>query len=146
KRIAANLGLALLKVKRPWRAAWTSRGLYPDGWLRPGRPASLRIFAQDDDATQNVKVAVTLDSPPEATGEVSYAVGTARGTLAPTIRAVPETTVCVPAGGYADVTVRSQRAARINGPPFEPKREPPRSVGLIVSGVTVSPTGNPCTR
>jgi len=145
KRLAANLGLALLKVKRPWRAAWVSSGLYPDGWLRPGRPATVRVFAQKGEPTQNVRVAVTLDSPPEATGEVSYTVGTTRGSLAPTIRAVPETTVCVPAGGHADVTVRSQRAARISGPPFEPKPEPRRAAGLIVSGVTLSPTGNPCT-
>ena len=145
KRVGANLGLMLLKVKRPWRATWTSTGLYPDGWLRPGRPALLRVFAQKDEPTQNVKVAVTLDSPPEATGEVTYAVGSTRGRLAPTIRAVPATKVCVPAGGHADVAVRSQRAARINGPPFEPKPEPRRNVGLIVSGVTVSPTGNPCT-
>ena len=145
ERVGANLGLMLLKVNRPWRATWTSRGLYPDGWLRPGRPASLRVFARKDEPTQNVKVAVTLDSPPEAEHVVAYEVAGTRGTLAPTIRAVPETKVCVPAGGYADVTVRSQRAARINGPPFEPKPEPARNVGLIVSGVTVSPTGNPCT-
>ncbi len=145
KRVGANLGLMLLKVKRPWRATWTTRGLDPDGWIRPGRRASIRVFAGPDEPTQNVKVAVTLDSPPEAQHVVRYSVGGARGTLAPTVRAVPETRVCVPAGGHADVRVRSGRAARINGPPFGPKPEPRRSVGLIVSGVTVSPTGNPCT-
>jgi hypothetical protein len=145
KQLAAKGPLILMKVKRPWRAAWTSRGLYPDGWIRPGRPASIRVYAGPDDPTQNVKVAVTLDSPPEAKHDVSYTVGDTTGTLAPTIRAVPETKVCVPKGGYADITVRSQPAARIGPPPIGPFRGKKRSVGLIVSGAQVSPTGNPCT-
>jgi hypothetical protein len=144
-RLAANLGLALLKLKRPWRAAWTTTGLDPDGWIRPSRRASIRVYAVHDEPTQEVKVAVTLDSPPEAEGVVTYTVGTATGTLAPTIRAVAETTVCVPANRHADVPIRSQTAATINGPPFGPKPEPRREVGLIVSGVQLSSTGNACT-
>jgi Dolichyl-phosphate-mannose-protein mannosyltransferase len=142
---AANLGLTLLKLQRPWRAAWTTVGLAPDGWIRPSRRASIRVFAVKDEPTQEVKVAVTLDSPPEAQRVVTYMVGNATGTLAPTIRAVAEATVCVPAGGHADLPVRSQPAATINGPPFGPKPEPRREVGLIVSGVQLSSTGNPCT-
>jgi hypothetical protein len=144
-RVAENVGLVLVKVKRPWRVAWVNSGLYPDGWIRPRRPASVRVFAKRDEPTQNVKVSVTLDSPPEATGDVAYAVGTAHGTLAPTVRAVAETSLCVPEGGHADVTVRSGRAATIAGPPYGPKPEPQRQVGLIVSGVQLERTGSPCT-
>jgi hypothetical protein len=145
-RVAANVGLGLVKVKRPWRAAWVSRGLEPDGWIKPGRPTFIRVFAVPDDPSENVKVAVTLDSPPEATGPVRYRIGTTSGSLAPTLRTVAETKVCVPAGGHADVPVRSARAGRIGEPPFgpEPSRRM-RTVGLIVSGVSVSPTPNQCT-
>ena len=33
-----------LEVERPYRAAWISRGLDPDGWTRPGRRASIHVF------------------------------------------------------------------------------------------------------
>ena len=29
---------------RPWRADWVTRGLYPDGWSRPGRVAHIKVF------------------------------------------------------------------------------------------------------
>lgn len=145
EQVGANVGLVLLKVKRPWRVGWASQGLYPDGWIRPGRPASIRVFAEPGNPTETVKLAVTLDSPPEATRRVSYRVGTAYGSLAPTVRAVAETMVCVPAGGHADVAVQSERSATIAGPPFGPKPEPNRDIGLIVSGAEASHTGNPCT-
>jgi hypothetical protein len=103
------------------------------------------VFAVPGDPSENVKVAVTLDSPPEAIGEVRYRIGTTSGSLAPTARTVAETKVCVPAGGHADIPVRSERAARIGGPPFGPKPGRKRTVGLIVSGVQVAPTGNDCT-
>jgi hypothetical protein len=145
KQIVPNGGIVLEKVKRPWHVGWASSGLYADGWIRPGHPASIRVFAEKDNPTEQVKLAVTLDSPPEAQHSVSYHVGTTTGTLAPTIRAVAQTTVCVPAGGYADVTVSSERTATIAGPPFGPPPGPKREIGLIVSGAQVSHTGNPCT-
>jgi hypothetical protein len=143
-RLAANVGMTLDKLTRPWRATWLSKGLYPDGWIRPGRPASIRVFAEHGNPTEKVKLAVTLDSPPEAQRSVSYRVGTATGSLAPSVRAVAETKVCVPAGGHADVPVQSEQTAVIAGPPFGPKPGPERKVGLIVSGASVEHTGNPC--
>jgi hypothetical protein len=144
KQVAGNVGLSLQKVKRPWRATWVSRGLYPDGWIRPEYPAAIRVFAEPGNPTEQVKLSVTLDSPPEAQHSVSYRVGNATGSLAPTVRAVAGTTVCVPAGGHADVPVRSGRTARIAGPPFGPAPGPKREIGLIVSGASVEHTGNPC--
>jgi hypothetical protein len=143
-QVSANVGLVLLKVGQPWRVGWVSRGLYPDGWMRAGQKASIRVFAEPGNPTEEVELAVTLDSPPEATGPVTYKVGKTRGSLAPTVRTVAKTLVCVPAGGHADVRVKSQRAARIAGPPFGPMPEPKRDVGLIVSGAEVAHTGKPC--
>jgi hypothetical protein len=145
KQLDTNAGLTLSKVERPWRATWVSRGLEPDGWIRPARPGFIRVFAAPGDPSKNVKVAVTLDSPPEATGDVHYRVGTRSGLLAPTVRAVAKTKVCVPAGGHADVRVGSGLAGRIGAPPFGPYPGPKRNVGLIVSGVEVKPTANECT-
>jgi hypothetical protein len=144
-QVASNAGLVLVETTRPWRVGWLSSGLDPDGWLRPGQPARIRVFAERGNQTEKVRLAVTLDSPPEATGPVTYRVGTAKGSLEPTIRATAETVVCVPSGGYADVRVESNRAARIAGPPFGPAPEPDRDVGLIVSGAQAAHTGDSCT-
>jgi hypothetical protein len=143
--VATNVGLVLEKVERPWRVGWASRGLYADGWIRPDSPATIRVFAEPGNPTETVQLSVTLDSPPEAQQSVGYTVGKATGSIAPTVRAVAETAVCVPQGGHADVEVRSERAAVIAGPPFGPMPEPSRGVGLIVSGAQAAHTGNPCT-
>ena len=145
EQVVANVGLVLLKVERPWRVSWASHGFYPDGWIRPGRPATIRVYPERGNPTEIVKLAVTLDSPPEAKRSVTYQVGQTTGSLAPTNRAVAETPVCIPRGGHADVEVRSEQTAIISGPPFGPKQGPRRGIGLIVSGAVASHTGNPCT-
>jgi hypothetical protein len=144
-QVAQNVALTLLKVTRPWRVGWATTGLYPDGWIRPGHPATVRVFPEAGNPTEKVEVTVTLDSPPEATGAVSYTVGTAKGSLAPTVRGMATTIVCVPPGGHADVEVRSGKTARIAGPPYGPAPEPERDIGLVVSGVSAAHTGSPCT-
>jgi hypothetical protein len=48
-----NYGLDVLEVERPYRAAWISSGLDPDGWTRPGRRASIHVFG---DAPTNVSL------------------------------------------------------------------------------------------
>ena len=69
KQVAANVGLTLLKVKRPVARDLGEPGLYPDGWITPG-PSGLRSGSSRSRATarRTSSVAVTLDSPPEATG------------------------------------------------------------------------------
>jgi hypothetical protein len=49
----ANQGLEILHVERPYRAAWWSVGLDPDGWTRPGRRAWIHVV-------DNASVRVTL--------------------------------------------------------------------------------------
>jgi len=46
RRVATMHGLILLRAKRPYRAVWTTVGLDPDGWTRPGRPARIRVFGR----------------------------------------------------------------------------------------------------
>ena len=49
---AANVGLVLRQVDRPYRAQWATRGLDSDGWTRPGRPATIRVYAAPDAPAQ----------------------------------------------------------------------------------------------
>lgn len=144
-QVAANTGLTLLRAERPYRARWATRGLEPDGWTRPGRTAWIRVFAERDNPTESVTVSVALDAPPEAEATTGYRVGGVSGSVAPGARAVVDLAVCVPAGGHADVPLRSERAATIAGPPFGPALGPLREVGVVVHSVETSPTGEACT-
>ena len=140
----ANNGLVLLAAERPYRALWASSGLQQDGWTTPGRAATIRVYAAPGAKAQRVKVSVSLDAPPEAQAPTAYRVGTATGTVPPGSRGTAETEVCVPAGGHADVPVSTARSATIAGPPLDPKPGPLRDVGLVLSGVQITPTGKDC--
>ncbi len=78
---AANTGLVLLIAERPYRALWSTRGLDPDGWTRPGRRATVRVYAEPGKGRQRVRVAVALDAPPEAQASVPYRLGEATGSV-----------------------------------------------------------------
>jgi hypothetical protein len=52
--------LQLVRVSRPLRAAWDMAGVSPDGWLRAGRPATLRLYESPAEAGGCVKVGLTL--------------------------------------------------------------------------------------
>jgi hypothetical protein len=137
---AANVGLVLNLAERPYRALWATRGLDADGWTRPGRPATVRIFAEPRRPSSLVRVSIVLDSPPEASAPVEYRLGDAVGAVAPGMRSVAVTEICVPARGHADQTLVAGRAATIAGLPLLPKPGP-RTVGLAVSGVQLEPLG-----
>src|SRR5262249_27029119 len=65
-----NTGLVLRQVERPYRAQWATRGLITDGWTRPDRPATIRVYADPDAGTREVRVTALLDAPPEGRREV----------------------------------------------------------------------------
>ena len=138
---AANAGLALVLAERPYRALWATRGLDVDGWTRPGRPATVRVYAEPRQPSRLVRVSVALDSPPEATAPVRYRLGNAAGSVAPGMRSVAVTETCVPAGGHANLALVAGRAATIAGPPLGPEPGSPRAVGPVVSGVQLEPLG-----
>ena len=143
-QLAATGGLVLLTVERPYRALWATDGLDPDGWTRPSHAAKIRVFAEPGRAPQLVRVAVSLDAPPEARTAAAYRLDTASGTIAPGSRVAAEASVCVPRGGHADLTLGAPRSATIAGPPFGPERGQLREVGVVVSGVRLTPTGEAC--
>jgi hypothetical protein len=141
---ASNLGLVVQSVERPYRALWATSGLDVDGWTRPGRPATIRLYAAPGRPAGLAQVTATLDAPPEATGAVSYRLGRARGTVAPGARAQVAQAVCLPAGGHADVRLVADRSATIGGPPIGPAQGPSRDVGVALSGVQVAPADEAC--
>jgi hypothetical protein len=137
---AANVGLMLIIAERPYRALWATRGLDADGWTRPGRAATVRVFAEPGQPSRLVRVSIVLDSPPETSAPVDYRLGDAAGAVAPGMRSVAVREICVPARGHADETLVTGRAATIAGLPLLPKPGP-RTVGLAVSGLQLETLG-----
>jgi hypothetical protein len=141
---ATNAGFVVQAVDRPYQARWASRGLDSDGWTRPGRTATIRVYALPGEARRLLTVTALLDAPPEAGGAVSYRLGDAHGTVAPGQRSQAAATVCVPGDGHADLTLTAGKSASIAGPPLGPDAEPPRDVGVALSGVQVADAGRSC--
>jgi hypothetical protein len=139
---AGNNGLVLVLADRPYQALWATRGLDVDGFARPGRPATIRVYGPRRKASRRLQVTVTLDSPPEASGPVAFRLGGAHGSIAPGERLATRIEVCAPTGGHADLTLVTGRAATIDGPPLGPDPGPKREVGPVLSGVELERAGD----
>ena len=53
--VATAGALALVRVRRPDRLAWATRGAGDDGWIRANRRATVRIFAGDRPLRRDVR-------------------------------------------------------------------------------------------
>jgi hypothetical protein len=145
-RLAAQEGLELLEVERPYRLEWATRGLDVDGWVRPGRPATVRVFARPEAPAQVAMLDVVLKAPP--TESVSYRLSSESGSRAASAASdaavLERLELCVPAGGYADARVDAETAAVIPGPALGPVPSPPRRVGVRVESITLAWDGRSC--
>jgi hypothetical protein len=141
---AAANGLVVQAVDRPYRALWATRGLGVDGWTRPGTPATIRVYSAPGQASRVTQVTAALDAPPEATGPVPYRLGDSRGTVPPGQRAQASASVCLPADGHVDLKLEADKSATIAGPPLGPEEEPPRDIGVALSGVQVASGDEAC--
>jgi hypothetical protein len=145
-RHAANVGLEVTAVVRPYRALWASQGLDPDGWTRRARPATIRVYGRQSEAAQLVEVEIALQAPAGAPAlyNISAPADVRAGPLfAGTMRS-EVVSVCVPARSTADVTVTGWSNARVVGPPLGPEVESSRAVGVGVNSVTVRAKGLDC--
>ena len=111
-------GLKLIQAEQPWRTDWLSFGLYDDGWTRPGVTARVRVFATPDQRGDILRgLTLGIRAPDGVTSrpfELSSNQGAVHGS------ASQDTTfegihVCVPAGGYADVRLRTSGSSAIPG-------------------------------
>jgi hypothetical protein len=122
-RIAGNVrvlrnDVMLIDAAMPWRLDWLTTGLHADGWTRPGVPARIRVYAapgQRGPVTRGLSIGFrapedVAERPVTITSNLERVETVATpGTQRAGIR------VCVPARGYADVTVRAEGASPIPG-------------------------------
>jgi Dolichyl-phosphate-mannose-protein mannosyltransferase len=143
---AANAGIRVQAVERPYRAAWSSRGLSTDGWTRPGVAASIRVHAPPGAAPEVSRVRIGLRAPESAEARYRITTETADRTGAIAAAEFTEETVlvCIAGGSPVDVFVRTPTGALAPGPPLMPEPEPHRQVGVLLGPVDVRGTGRPC--
>jgi len=143
QRIGTNYDVDILAAERPYRAAWLSRGLQPDGWTTPGRAATVRLFAP---AGTTVRAAIGLAAP--AQGSAAYRIGaadsSASGRLAPGTSRTAEVRACAGQGGYADIRLASSSSTRVAGVQRTLTAVPDRLVGVAVTSVSVQTGAGSC--
>jgi hypothetical protein len=101
----------LIEAASPWRLDWLGRGLYADGWTRPGRDGVVRVFSRPDQrraATRSLSLGFRA---PEDVSSREVNVSSNLGHVAG--QAMPNTTlhevvrICVPPDGYTDVRLHA---------------------------------------
>jgi hypothetical protein len=151
KEIATSTtdGLRLIQADLPWRTDWLSFGLYDDGWTRPGVTARVRVFATPGQRGPVLRgITFGISAPDGVTsrpfelrsGQVVVRGVASQDTVFEGIR------VCVPAGGYAEVRLRSPDSSAIPGDLATLATSlRPRAGGVFVSQIGLADElGGPC--
>ena len=112
KGVTVTRDTLLIDAERPWRTDWLTFGFYEDGWTRADRTARIRVFAsprQKGAVMRYLAVGVLAPFAPTMVRRAPFKVvsnvdewkGVANGSH----RVERSVSVCVPAGGFADVRV-----------------------------------------
>jgi hypothetical protein len=138
--VAASGGLELVDLEAPFRAAWMTIGLDPDGWTRPERPAVLRLFGPAGETSVRASL-----SAPEVAAPRAASIGSANVSLGSNETQEVTFAVCVPEHGYADVPIRVAGSTGVRAIPLVPPHsERIRAVGVRLSRIATAPTGRSC--
>jgi hypothetical protein len=137
--VATVPGFELIDLEVPFRAAWMTLGLDPDGWTRASQPAFVRVFPP----AGAVAVRMTV-VPPIGPAAVDVTVGPVPLTLQDGQSQEVTLDVCVPQAGYGEIEIRVGRGTQIASLPLNPPLPNPfRVVGVRLSEIqTAEPTGS----
>jgi hypothetical protein len=110
----------LIDAERPWHAAFITLGAYDDGWMKPHTPATIRVFPARGQRQPRL---LYLNLQFWAPANVSHRAFTVRSNVDDHSGKVSDSqttfvnalAVCVPASGYADVSIRSAGFSTIPG-------------------------------
>jgi hypothetical protein len=110
----------LIDAGSPWRASFLTFGAYSDGWLRPHAPATIRVFSVPGQRQPRILSLYLQIWAPSNVASRPFTVrsnadrfhGTATNQHTVFVNALA---VCVPPGGYADVTIRANGSSAIPG-------------------------------
>jgi hypothetical protein len=133
-----NRNVFLVHPELPWRADWTTTGLYDDGWTKPGVVARIRVYAypgQDRSVTRMLTVSAFA---PSGITSRPLIVGRSRAVAGANEVSV-DASVCVPPNGSAEIPVRVEGASSIYGDPTtDLSASEPREGGVQISRIDLS--------
>ncbi len=141
--LGEDRGVALIRAAKPWRAEWLAFDLYRDGWTVPKVVGTIRVFAAPGQSSALRRfLTVSVRGPQDVAARSFHVVSNAsdwRGE-ADEHGTSNQISVCVPAGGYADVKVSTTRYSPIYG---DPRSESSfvsyaRSGGVLVTGIALA--------
>jgi len=136
--VTNNRGLFLVQPEQPWRADWTTTGMYDDGWTKPGAVAHVRVYPYpgQDRAVQRQVTVYAFN--PEGVTERRLIVG-GKSTVVRDNEASVTTNVCVQPHRPGSVAVRADGESAI---PADLRSgatvTEPRTGGLQISRVYLS--------
>jgi hypothetical protein len=133
-----NRNVFLVHPELPWRADWTTTGLYDDGWTRPGVVAHIRVYAYPGQDRSVIRTVTVSAYAPSGITSRPLTVGTSR-TVAGANEVSVDATVCVPPNGSAELPVRVEGASSIYGDPTtDLSTSEPRAGGVQISRIYLS--------
>jgi hypothetical protein len=95
----------LVEPEQPWRADWSTTGLYDDGWTRPGRPAVVHIYPYPGQRARVLRQVQVSAFAPDGVSSRHFSVGSKRAVVRDNEVTVP-VDVCVPPHAPGNVIVR----------------------------------------
>lgn len=113
-------GAWLVRAAEPWRADWVTSGLFEDGWTRPGVVANIKVFAEPGQTTPLKRYVTLAVHAPEQTQNAAIDVrsNVDRWHEDPLdVETTHQIAVCVPAHGFAEISIRSPAHTVIYGDP-----------------------------
>jgi hypothetical protein len=140
--IVNNRDVFLVRPSEPWRADWSTSGLYDDGWTRPGTIAQINVYpypGQTQPVTRSLQVFVYS---PAGVSSRAYTLasssGTAHGTAAHDLT-TSAVTVCVPPDRPGSVRLATRPSSLIYGNPRdESTATHQRLAGIVISRIYLS--------
>jgi hypothetical protein len=114
--VSTTAALALVRVPRPDRLAWATRGVGDDGWIPANGRAAIRIFAGDRPLRRVVRVTTTAPIPARASRLFRFESGASRlrARLGPGGRITVKLVACARARGFVDATVGARFSTPIH--------------------------------
>jgi hypothetical protein len=140
--VTNDRGIFLVQPERPWRADWLSRGLYDDGWTKPGVTAHIRVFAypgQNRAVTRSLTVYLRAPSGISARRFALEANGKRVEGTAGGDEVTADVSVCVPRDGSSEIGLSAADASPVYGDPTsEVTTNEPRTAGVLVTRIYLS--------
>jgi hypothetical protein len=111
-----NRGVFLVEPERPWRADWSTTGLYDDGWTRPGVVAHIHVYPYPGQDRRVLRAVTVSAFAPAGVTTRTLQVGQSSATAGGN-EVSADATVCVAPNAAGDLPVTVEGASTIYGDP-----------------------------